>query len=167
MLFLCLHTSYYVCEKSAESGQVFVDLPFVCRLRCLRDTVCWPPGRRLAVPTPSGSVGAGLLDLAKYKGAEVWLRRFLPRLSLSIILDLAFLIIVLDVGTRLPKSREGRLLSYIEDTCLLQEDISYFVPLTCCGLVVTQCQNCSWLVVYGGGRTASWNVCERKGSEPF
>lgn len=83
-------------------------LPFACRPRRLRETVCWPPGRRLAAPPPSRSVGAGLLDLEKYKGAEVWLRRFLPRPSLSIILDLAFLLIVLGVGNRLPISWGGR-----------------------------------------------------------
>lgn len=84
--------------------------PLGCRLRCLRDIVC-PPGRRLAVPASSRSGGTGLLDLAKDKGAEVWLRRFRPRPSLSIILDLAFLLMVLGVGKRLPKSWKG-LLTY-------------------------------------------------------
>lgn len=84
--------------------------PLGWRLRCLRDAVC-PLGKRLAVPASSRSGGTGLLDLANDKGAEVWLRRFRPRPSLSIILDLAFLLIVLGVGKRLPKSWKG-LLTY-------------------------------------------------------
>lgn len=142
---------------------VFVDLPFVCRLRCLRGSVGWPGGRRLVAPTPPRSVGAGLLDLAKYKGAEVWLRRFLLRPSLSIGLDLAFLITVPGVGTRLPKSREGRFLTCIEDKCTPQEITKghIFCLLTWWGLVVIQYQICNWLVVYGCSWTASCSVCKR------
>lgn len=87
---------------------VFVDLPSACTLRCLRGSGCCPPGRRLADPTPSRSEGGSLLGLAKYNGAEVWLRRFLKRPSLSVALDLAFLLMVTGVGTKLPRSREER-----------------------------------------------------------
>lgn len=77
--------------------------PLGVRLRCLRDAV-WPPGRRLAVPPSSRSGGTGRLDLAKDKGAEVWLRRLRPRPSLSVIRDLAFLLMVPGVGKRPPRS---------------------------------------------------------------
>lgn len=114
---------------------VFVYLPFVCRLRCLRGSGGWPGGRRLVAPTSPRSVVVGLLDLAKNKGAEVWLRRFLLRMSLSIGLDLAFLLISPVVGTGLPKSRDERQLTGIEDTFTPQENISclfiYLVWIGC------------------------------------
>lgn len=114
---------------------VFVDLPFVCRLRCLRGSGGWPGGRRLVAPISPWSVVAGLLDLAKNKGADVWLRRFLLRLSLSIGLDLAFLLMGPGVGTGLPKSREGRQLTCMEDKCTPQENVSclftYLVWIGC------------------------------------
>ena len=99
----CVWTLHIICIDRVYGC---MDLPFVWRLRCLRGTGCCPPGRRLVAPTPSRSVEAGLFDLAKYIGADVWLRRFLLWPSLSIGLDLAFLLIVPGVGTKLLKPRK-------------------------------------------------------------
>lgn len=100
-----------------------VNLPFARRLRCLRGTGGWPGASRLVAATSPRSVVDGLLDLAKYKGAEVWLRRFLLRPSFSIGLDLAFLLMGPGVGTGLSEFREGRQLAHNNGTFALQENI--------------------------------------------
>lgn len=143
MALLSLHTAHYVCEESAMTGFVFMDWPFVCRLRCLRGAGCCPPGRRLVAPTPSRSVETGLLDLAKYIGAEVWLRRFLLWPSLSIGLDLAFLLMVPGVGNRLPKPGRRKKINlhirymYNTDRAESREQLFYLVRTGYCS-VLTQ-----------------------------